>query len=530
MPPLRRSAQRRADQRREPATCSSRSPTTRPSARTRSASPATTTAWPPPIPSPPRSATNWRSNYDRYLRIVSASSVIAERPDGQQVTFTSTNGAWTTDTDVDYKLTNSGSTWTLTDAHDSVETYSAPPARSKACCKRIRARNGYTQTLQYDSSNQLDDRHRFVQPATELHLQRRPLADGHHSRRPHPHLRLHRQLSSPPSATPPLPPTSQTYLYENTALPSALTGIIDENGNRYVTWTYDSKGRALSSQHRRRRRSHHDRLQRHRRQPHRHQRARRPGRSTSSPRCRGVPKVTEIDRPASADSARGDHASSPTIRNGYIASRTDWNGNVTNYVNDVHGQPTSITEAAGTPQARTTTITYHRNFHLPSKIVTPGLTTSFTYDTNGELLTRTSPTPPRPPCPIRPPARRGPGPTPGRISCSPRSRLREPMSPRVTKFTYDSSGALTAITNALGQTTQITQHLPGGLPQTIVDPNGVTTQPHLRRAAAFAVQHDQDRSRPAHDQLHLRRGRAICSASRCPTARRSPIPTTPRTG
>ena len=54
----------------------------------------------------------------------------------------------------------------------------------------------------------------------------------------------------------------------------------------------------------------------------------------------------------------------------------------------------------------------------------------------------------------------------------------------LTKFTYDSSGALTAVTNALGQTTKITQHLPGGLPQTVVDPNGVTTNltydPRLR--------------------------------------------------
>ena len=47
----------------------------------------------------------------------------------------------------------------------------------------------------------------------------------------------------------------------------------------------------------------------------------------------------------------------------------------------------------------------------------------------------------------------------------------------MSTFTYDSSGALTTLfTNALGQMTQITQHLPGGLPQTIVDPNGVTTQ------------------------------------------------------
>ena len=45
------------------------------------------------------------------------------------------------------------------------------------------------------------------------------------------------------------PATSQTYLYENTNLPFALTGIIDEDGNRYATWTYDANGRGLSSQH-----------------------------------------------------------------------------------------------------------------------------------------------------------------------------------------------------------------------------------------------------------------------------------------
>jgi YD repeat-containing protein len=54
----------------------------------------------------------------------------------------------------------------------------------------------------------------------------------------------------------------------------------------------------------------------------------------------------------------------------------------------------------------------------------------------------------------------------------------------LTKFAYDASGALTAVTNALGQVTKITQHLPGGLPQTVVDPNGVITNltydPRLR--------------------------------------------------
>lgn len=74
---------------------------------------------------------HWRHTYDRYLRI-STSAVAAERDDGRQLTFTLSNGVWTPDTDIDLKLTNSGSTWTLTGADDFIETYrrSAPPRRS----------------------------------------------------------------------------------------------------------------------------------------------------------------------------------------------------------------------------------------------------------------------------------------------------------------------------------------------------------------------------------------------------------------
>lgn len=49
--------------------------------------------------------------------------------------------------------------------------------------------------------------------------------------------------------------SARNYLYGESAyviganLPYALTGLIDELGNRYATWTYDSQGRATSSQH-----------------------------------------------------------------------------------------------------------------------------------------------------------------------------------------------------------------------------------------------------------------------------------------
>src|SRR5262249_5399259 len=98
----------------------------------------------------------------------------------------------------------------------------------------------------------------------------------------------------------------------------------------------------------------------------------------------GVPKVTEIDRlPSTGAPTKSTYAYDA---NGFVASVTDWNGNVTQYVNDARGLPVRITEAAGTPLATTTTISYLPNFHLPVEIVAPGLTTDFTYDANGNLL------------------------------------------------------------------------------------------------------------------------------------------------
>jgi YD repeat-containing protein len=43
--------------------------------------------------------------------------------------------------------------------------------------------------------------------------------------------------------------TSRIYHYENATYPNHLTGITDENGTRFSTFTYDSAGRAVSTSH-----------------------------------------------------------------------------------------------------------------------------------------------------------------------------------------------------------------------------------------------------------------------------------------
>ena len=97
----------------------------------------------------------------RFIWFYSSTSVGVQRADGQTLSFTLNGTTWTPDSDVAYTLTNSGSTWTLTTPNDTVETYTnaSPPqangtAINAALLNIIQARNGYTQTLTYNSSNQ----------------------------------------------------------------------------------------------------------------------------------------------------------------------------------------------------------------------------------------------------------------------------------------------------------------------------------------------------------------------------------------
>ncbi len=414
---------------------------------------------------------NWRTNYDRYLRLNSSSSVTAERADGQEVEFTLVGSVWTSDTDVDLNLTNFGSTWTLTDRSDSVETYTAN-STGRGLLQSIVARGGYTQTVQYDTSNQLASvtdsygrRLAFVFLAGKLLTVTAP--DG---------LVISftysgNQLTVAAYNT--TPGTHQTYLYENVAFPNALTGMVDENGIRFTTWAYDTSGRAISSQH-----------------------ADGADLTTVSyndgdgsrtitnalglrtvykfTTFQNVPKLTEIDRLATSTTPSAVTTLTYDSR-GYQNSQTNWNGIRTTTLNDPHGQPLSITQADGTPQARTITTTYHPTFHLPVQIVEPGLTVDLTYDSNGNLLTvtRTDTTTNSSPYSTNGAARTWSYTWSNFLMVSvkgPRTDAND-----LTTFTYDATGSLTSITNALNRVISIGAHLPGGLPQTMTDPNGITT-------------------------------------------------------
>jgi hypothetical protein len=194
---------------------------------------------------------NWRTNYDRYLHIFSY-GIAAERPDGAVIGFSSNSGVYAPDSDVDLKLTKSGTNWTLTDQNDTSEIYFT--SGTEGVLQSITQRNKYTQALTYSHGAIA-----FVSDSYNRHLtlgyssgllttvSTPEFASGlTYSYVTYASAGTHLLQTVTYDTFP--APTHQTYLYENTSYPYALTGIIDENGNRYATWGYDGFGRGILSQ------------------------------------------------------------------------------------------------------------------------------------------------------------------------------------------------------------------------------------------------------------------------------------------
>ena len=69
----------------------------------------------------------------------------------------------------------------------------------------------------------------------------------------------------------------------------------------------------------------------------------------------------------------------------FSSSFTDEEGRVTHYANDATtGLPTSVTRGYGTGSAAISTYTWNTSWRVPSEIVDPGLTTDYSWATNGD--------------------------------------------------------------------------------------------------------------------------------------------------
>lgn len=174
--------------------------------------------------------------------------------------------------------------------------------------------------------------------------------------------------------------------------------------------------------------------------------------------------------------------------NGNFASQTDYNGNQTTYSHNLaRNLETSRAEGSGTASARTITTEWHPALRLPARIAEPRRITTFSYDTHGLLLGQSV---------------QATGDANGALGLtatpvgSPRlwqytysgyGQLLTAKGPRadvndVTTYTYDTSGNLASVTNALGHQTTFTGYDADGRVGTITDPNGnVTTLTYTLR-------------------------------------------------
>jgi YD repeat-containing protein len=317
----------------------------------------------------------WRTSYQSSLLLIPpGSSLTARRADGKRFIFhPAGGGAWVTDANLTDRLAAvSGGGWRYWSTVDgTVEFYDMDGRMT------LRAEHsGLAKALAYDSSGRLstvsdafgrqlrfayDGSNRVtgilqpdlttIQYAYDSHgrLTAVTYPDGHGKR----------------------------YFYEDSRFPNALTALVDENGDRYATWTYGADGKAIVSEH-----------------------AGGAERTTLSygsgastvtdalgtsrthglNTILGVVKSTGVSQPGGS----GCGASSSAISydaNGNVSSRTDFNGVRTTYSYDLtRNLETQRTEAVGSAQARTINTAWHPDWRLEAKRAEPKKITTWVYN------------------------------------------------------------------------------------------------------------------------------------------------------
>jgi RHS repeat-associated protein len=181
--------------------------------------------------------------------------------------------------------------------------------------------------------------------------------------------------------------TFRRYLHEDSRWPEAITGLLDEAGNRYGNYSYDAQGRAVLSEL-----------------------AGGVDRSTVAYSSSGSAVTDALGmtrtyqyqalsgaasgmrtRQASSLASDGNAIASQVFTgDSLLASQTDFMGVGTLFTWDAARRlPVSETRAADRPEAQTTQIQWHPTFRLPALVTEAGRTTAYSYDSLGNKLSET---------------------------------------------------------------------------------------------------------------------------------------------
>lgn len=423
----------------------------------------------------------WRTNFDRAVRLVTAggaTTVTVQRPDGKQYVFSWNGTAWVADADLAITLTGTpdgvvGFNF-RDESIDEIEQYDATGKLihiqksglstvtlsymcPKVICRladeflltTITSYSGRTITLEYDIGLRIK---KMIDPGRGEFLY------------------TYSSISNDANLTSVTYPdgTTKKYLYGETEhvaqdslvdVSHALTGIIDENEDRFATWKYDSQGRVVSSEHangvEKVSLTFGAALQTTVVNPDA------PAIDLQFTVVHGVVKETSRSLPKGAGSPASTRQTTYDER-GNIATLTDPNGTITKFTYDSYDQETSRTEAFGTALARTTTTTWSEFVGLPATVSRAGLTRQYTYDMYGDVL--------------RIEETAGALVRTWNFTYTSRNLVTssEPGA-GITVRTYGSNSNLATVSNALNQTTVYSSYDLHGNPTEIRDPNGLVT-------------------------------------------------------
>jgi RHS repeat-associated protein len=450
---------------------------------------------------------NWRSDYDRQLSFNGSNAYIT-KPDGSAYRFALTGVNWIPDGDVNDKLApvitaNVTTGWMFTSGEDNSAEIFDTTGRLTA----IVSLEGYAQDMVYDGTGRLSTvterlsgRQLILAYDTQNRLSTLTDPSGAIYTYGYDTNNNLTSVTYPDGDANPANNPVRTYVYNEAAntsaanLPHALTGIVDENGNRYGTYMYDASGRGISSEH-----------------------AAGVEKTTLVYNINGTTTVTDSAGTAGTGTARtysyqnvqgslkttgvtggacnacgGATTAFTYDANGNVASSTDFNGNLTCYAYDLTRNLQTVriegiapggacpvnlvtyTPAVNSLERKTTTV-WHAAYRLPIQVNEPGRQTINAYYVNGTLQTQTV--------------------TDTLLNKSRawnytydgNSQLKTIDGPRlatdvidVTTFDYyatattnNAVGDLWKVTDALGHVTTFTQYDKHGRPLNLTDPNGL---------------------------------------------------------
>lgn len=299
---------------------------------------------------------------------ITSTRVIAWRGDGRGERFTkdSTTGQWQGDADGTLRLTQDAAGYTLTHPDGADERYTLSGQLLVQT-----SRTGLTTTYSYNAQGQLQT---LTGPFGHT-LNFTYDASGHLATLTDPGGQIYRygydannnltRVTYPDGAF-------KTYHYENAAYPHHLTGITDENGNRFATWGYDAQGRAISTEH-----AVTDNAGAQEKFTLQYD----SDTQTTVTDAVGAKEILTFEIKLGVKNllSRIHQTDGKGVRRQYDAtnnllSETDAEGRTTTYTYNSYNQRISMTEAAGTPEAHTTTHQYLTpDLDLPTQIQTPSV-------------------------------------------------------------------------------------------------------------------------------------------------------------